>query len=54
MFQRSGQTVVYVWDGAKFREQVIVIGRTSRNRILVAKGLNAGDHVALKDPMGKE
>jgi RND family efflux transporter MFP subunit len=54
MFQRSGQTVVYVWDNTKFREQTIVIGRTSHNRILVIKGLNAGDRVALKDPTGKE
>jgi multidrug efflux pump subunit AcrA (membrane-fusion protein) len=54
MFQRSGQTVAYVWDGAKFREQLITVGRTSRNSVLVVKGLNAGDRVALKDPTGKE
>jgi multidrug efflux pump subunit AcrA (membrane-fusion protein) len=54
MFQRSGQTVAYVWDGAKFRERLITVGRTSRNSVLVVKGLNAGDRVALKDPTGKE
>ena len=54
MFQKSGQTVVYVWSGSEFREKVIAIGRTSRDRILVAKGLDPGDRVALKDPTVKE
>lgn len=54
MFQKSGQTVAYVWNGSEFREQVIAIGRASRDRILVAKGLNPGDRVALKDPTVKE
>jgi len=53
-FQKSGQTVAYVWEGSKFREHAIDIGRRSRNRILVAKGLRAGDRVALKDPSVKE
>jgi HlyD family secretion protein len=54
MFQKSGQSVAYVWDGSKFREQPITLGRTSRDRILVASGLRAGDRVALKDPTVKE
>jgi HlyD family secretion protein len=54
IFQKSGQTVAYVWDGSKFLERVIAIGRTSRDRILVAKGLNPGDRVALTDPTVKE
>jgi HlyD family secretion protein len=53
-FQKSGQTVAYVWEGSKFQEHAIEIGRRSRNRILVAKGLRAGDRVALKDPSVKE
>lgn len=53
-FQKSGQTVAYVWEGSKFQEHVIDIGRRSLNRILVAKGLRAGDRVALKDPSVKE
>jgi RND family efflux transporter MFP subunit len=53
-FQRSGQTVAYVWKGSKFQERVIEVGRRSRDRILVAKGLSAGDRVALKDPLVKE
>ena len=53
-FQKSGQTVAYVWEGSKFQEHAIDVGRRSRNRILVAKGLRAGDRVALKDPSVKE
>lgn len=53
-FQKSGQTVAYVWQGSKFQERVIEVKRRSRDRILVAKGLSAGDRVALKDPTVKE
>jgi HlyD family secretion protein len=53
-FQKSGQTVVYVADGSRFREQPIEVSRRSRDRILVAKGLRAGDRVALQDPSVKE
>jgi HlyD family secretion protein len=49
-FQKSGQTVVYVWDGSKFQEHAIEIGRRSGDRILVVKGLRPEDRVALADP----
>ena len=41
-FQKSGQTVAYVWTGSKFKERVIEIGRRSGDRILVVKGLATG------------
>ncbi len=53
-FQKSGRTVAYVWDGSKFQERGIEVGRRNRDRILVAKGLQSGDRVALKDPTVKE
>ena len=53
-FQKSGHNVAYVWQGSKFEERVIDVGRRSRDRILVAKGLNPGERVALKDPTVKE
>jgi RND family efflux transporter MFP subunit len=53
-FLKSGQTVAYVWNGSKFEERPIQIERRSRDRILIAKGLEPGDLVALKDPTGKE
>jgi HlyD family secretion protein len=54
LFQKSGQGVVYVWEGSKFQDRVIEIERRNRDRILVAKGLRPGDRVALKDPSAKE
>ena len=53
-FQKSGQTVAYVWNGSAFQEHAIQIERRSRDRILVSGGLKQGDLVALKDPTGKE
>jgi HlyD family secretion protein len=54
MFQKSGQNVAYVWRGTQFEERVIEVGRRSGDRIMVAKGVNAGEQVALKDPTSKE
>jgi len=53
-FQKSGQTVAYVWTGSKFQERVIEVGRRSGDRILVVKGLHPDDQVALADPIAKE
>jgi len=53
-FQKSGQTVAYVWTGSKFKERVIEIGRRNGDRILVVKGLQPDDQVALMDPIAKE
>ncbi len=53
-FQKSGHTVVYVLRGSTFEEREVEEGRRSGDRILIAKGLQAGDRVATKDPTGKE
>jgi HlyD family secretion protein len=53
-FQKSGRTVAYVLNGSKFDERVLEVGRRSRDGLLVAKGLRAGERVALKDPTTKE
>lgn len=52
-FLKSGQTVAYVWKQSRFEEQPIQIERRSRDRLLIARGLKAGDLVALKDPTVK-
>lgn len=49
-FPKAGQTFAYVWKGSKFRPQVIEVSRRSGDRILVSKGLEAGDRIALQDP----
>jgi HlyD family secretion protein len=53
-FLKSGQNVAFVWDGSAFRERVIQVERSSRDRILVSGGLQSGDLVALKDPSVKQ
>lgn len=53
-FLKSGKTVAYVWDGSKFEERVIQIERRSRDRALIASGLQPGDVIALKDPQVKQ
>jgi HlyD family secretion protein len=54
MFQKSGQNVAYVWRGTEFEERNIEVGRKSGDRIMVARGVNAGEQVALRDPTAKE
>ena len=54
LFQKSGQNIAYVWHGDQFEERAIEIGRRSGDRILIAKGVNAGEQVALRDPTMKE
>jgi RND family efflux transporter MFP subunit len=53
-FQKSGQTVAYIWSGSKFEERAIEIGRRSGDRILILNGLSPDDRVALADPTTKE
>jgi len=43
-----------VWRGTEFEERAIEIGRKSGDKIMVAKGVNVGEQVALKDPTAKE
>jgi HlyD family secretion protein len=54
MFQRSGQNVAYVWRGTQFEERAIDVGRRSGDKIMVAKGVSAGEQVALRDPTAKD
>jgi HlyD family secretion protein len=54
LFQKSGQNVAYVWRSGQFEERTIEIGKRSGDKILVAKGVSAGEQVALRDPTAKE
>jgi len=53
-FQKSGETVTYVWNRSRFEERVIEVRRRSGGQILVSHGLQPGDEVALIDPTAKE
>ncbi len=54
VFSRGGRTVAYVRRGSEFDERVIAVARRSAGRVLVARGLNPGEHIALKDPRAEE
>jgi len=51
-FQKGGQTVAYVLKGSKFEERAIEVARKSEGQLDVARGLEPGEKVALKDPTG--
>lgn len=50
LFHKSGQSVAYVIRGSKFEERRIEVARRSGDQLLIAKGLQAGERVALRDP----
>jgi RND family efflux transporter MFP subunit len=50
VFDKGGGTVAYVARGSRFQERPIEVGRRTREQVAVAKGLAAGERVALKDP----
>src|SRR5215831_8117987 len=52
--QKEGETFAYVWDGSTFRPHIVEVSRRSGDRVVIAKGLQAGDRVALQDPTAKE
>jgi HlyD family secretion protein len=54
LFQKAGHAVVYVVHGSKFEARQVEETRRNGDRVLIAKGLNPGDHIALKDPLAAE
>ena len=50
IFRKGGRTVVYVRHGSKFEEIAVEVSRRSGDQALVAKGLQPGEQLALKDP----
>jgi multidrug efflux pump subunit AcrA (membrane-fusion protein) len=54
VFQKSGESVAYVLRGSAFEERPVELGQRSGSRVLIARGLNAAERVALKDPTVKE
>ncbi len=50
VFEREGKRVVYVREFGGFREREVVAGSANRDFVVIEKGLNPGDRVALSDP----
>lgn len=54
IFRKAGRTVVFIRRRSKFEETPIEVARQSGDEALIAKGLQAGEKLALKDPtLGK-
>jgi len=50
LFRKAGQTIAYVRRGSKFQETPVEVSRRSPEEVLIAKGLQPGEHVATTDP----
>ncbi|MGH9730860.1 MAG: efflux RND transporter periplasmic adaptor subunit [Candidatus Acidiferrales bacterium] len=54
LFRKAGQSVVYVLHGSKLEQRAIEVSRRSGDQILVAKGLQPGERVALQEPAASD
>lgn len=50
LFHDAGLTVAYVVNGRKFSERTVDVARRSGDQLLIAKGVEPGERVALLDP----
>ncbi len=53
MFEKDGRRIVYRRKGARFEPVDISIASSSAGRVVVTKGLNKGDELALVDPISR-
>jgi len=54
LFRKAGQSVVYVLHGTKLEQRPIEVSRRSGDQILIAKGLQPGERVALQEPAASD
>lgn len=50
VFRKAGRAVAYVQRGSKFEEIPVEVSRRNTEEVLLARGLQPGERVALKDP----
>ncbi len=50
VFEKNGHSVVYVLRKGVFEERNVQVMRRSRNQVMIAGGLQAGEKIATKDP----
>lgn len=50
VFERAGKKIVYLAARGRFEVRVVEVGPSSLGRIVVLKGIRAGDRIALRDP----
>jgi len=50
LFRKAGRTIVYAKQGSKYREMDVEVKPKSGDEVLIAKGIQPGTTLALKDP----
>ena len=50
VFEKENRKIVYVKNGSGFDEHIVVVGERNENSIIIKKGLEDGEIVALRDP----
>jgi HlyD family secretion protein len=50
VFRKGGRAVTYVLRGSQFEETPVEVSRRNTEQVLLARGLQPGERVALKDP----
>jgi multidrug efflux pump subunit AcrA (membrane-fusion protein) len=50
IFEKGGQTVVYVLSNGAYQERRIILARRGAGQVMVSSGLKPGERIALKDP----
>lgn len=54
LFEKEGKKLVYRKKGTTYEPVEVTIGSSSAGRVVVTKGLNAGDEIAMEDPEAGE
>ncbi|HEX2121917.1 MAG TPA: HlyD family efflux transporter periplasmic adaptor subunit, partial [Thermoanaerobaculia bacterium] len=54
LFEKEGKKLVYRKTAGRYEPVPVTIGSSSAGRVVVTKGLAAGDEIALEDPEAKE
>lgn len=54
LFEKEGKKLVYRKQGDRFEPVEVAIGSSTAGRVVVTKGIRAGDEIALQDPRVRE
>src|SRR6185503_12467909 len=50
VFEKDGRPACYLWQRGGFQPRTVVLGPSNRDFVVIEKGLQKGDRVALRDP----
>lgn len=53
LFEKDGKRIVYKMEGGRFQAREVSVGRRGLGRVVIEKGVEPGDQLALQDPEKK-